>query len=951
MDEYVLNWKWKKREYRPLDRFISKGVDLAIVAILCKCLFLLISQTSIEITKTVLLIVVSSVYFMYQIINYRLTGTTLGRRMFHIEFIKRFDHFTSLSFIGRTLFHLIIFIICFKLGLLFVLIIYYLVKGFDAYSGPIWDYHIKLRQTLMPAYKALYIGSIAFICISFLTIGYYSDTFQQLKHENTINSLLVDIGKFMGSLFDSETSSAQSALGKQITDAYSEDDYVRVISLAEAQLKEGALDDWSLNTYGLALISTDRAQDAIDVYTDMIASESNLISDVLWESIYNNLGWAYNESGDYERAVENLEKAISLGDRSHYVFSNLGNSYLNLENYDSAIENYKKALQKTDCGDFVLMDLGVCYYELEDYENALIYFSKYEKLYPEDFDTLWYLGWSSGLYSENYLDGIDYFDSLITTNPDSTYAIYLKLDYLNSFEAYDETLAISKTFAPHLFSDDEYITEEVMFAYKNLEQYELGLDFAKKFVTYDTQNINLWYGLLDFYYMNERYDESKAFIDDLSTYLDNSYENRMEVAYLYEYNYYYSDAIAILETIVSSKMQLALNLDQWEAALYELLECCYSSDYFDHVIQLCDKYQGKVRQINLNYYKGKSLFEIGEVEASLNTLQKALKVGESLSIYENILYAQIYEGQLMEALLTLNHAKALGLDDSSYQEYFDMINDQLDLTPGQQIFKFIHKNYMYKDQLHVAELENELIQKDQLYTPDYEKINNQVFKDDYFSFVLYEDWFDEYITYENSISVTSKLIDDETLYTKIDFFGALTDTEFQRIVNHVNNPEHMTLILDLRENFGGDTESAFNILDYLIGTTYLGSWESPDGEDYDYYSDGNQIQFKQIYILVDDQSASSSEIVALGLHEFLPNSTIIGETTFGKGVGQLGMLNLKDKFALFVVNANWSINHINIHKKGITPDIELMDGTLDDYLNKISLHSTTNPSTRVNRSE
>ena len=47
------------------------------------------------------------------------------------------------------------------------------------------------------------------------------------------------------------------------------------------------------------------------------------------------------------------------------------------------------------------------------------------------------------------------------------------------------------------------------------------------------------------------------------------------------------------------------------------------------------------------------------------------------------------------------------------------------------------------------------------------------------------------------------------------------------------------------------------------------------------------------------------------------------------------MNNLKYKYALFVVNAYWNINGINIHEIGIEPDIELQDGTLDDYLNII----------------
>jgi len=85
-------------------------------------------------------------------------------------------------------------------------------------------------------------------------------------------------------------------------------------------------------------------------------------------------------------------------------------------------------------------------------------------------------------------------------------------------------------------------------------------------------------------------------------------------------------------------------------------------------------------------------------------------------------------------------------------------------------------------------------------------------------------------------------------------------------------------VIDLRGNTGGDTESAFNILDYLINSSYLGTWDALDDMDYDYYSDGNQIEFNHIYVLVGDGECDEGlvwESLMSASHFNLTNLTVI----------------------------------------------------------------------------
>lgn len=57
-----------------------------------------------------------------------------------------------------------------------------------------------------------------------------------------------------------------------------------------------------------------------------------------------------------------------------------------------------------------------------------------------------------------------------------------------------------------------------------------------------------------------------------------------------------------------------------------------------------------------------------------------------------------------------------------------------------------------------------------------------------------------------------------------------------------------------------------------------------------------KVKFKHIYIFVNQNSASSSELLSLGLKKYLNNVTIIGTPTVGKGVGQITFEDKNKKY-------------------------------------------------------
>jgi carboxyl-terminal processing protease len=130
-------------------------------------------------------------------------------------------------------------------------------------------------------------------------------------------------------------------------------------------------------------------------------------------------------------------------------------------------------------------------------------------------------------------------------------------------------------------------------------------------------------------------------------------------------------------------------------------------------------------------------------------------------------------------------------------------------------------------------------------------------------------------------------VDDQTGYIKINRFSANTYREFMKEMEELQAEGMTKLILDLRQNPGGYLEEATKILDEFI-----------DGRKELVYTKGRQhpkftynarrpglFEEGEVIILIDEGSASASEIVAGSIQDW-DRGTIIGRRSFGKGLVQ-----------------------------------------------------------------
>ena len=137
----------------------------------------------------------------------------------------------------------------------------------------------------------------------------------------------------------------------------------------------------------------------------------------------------------------------------------------------------------------------------------------------------------------------------------------------------------------------------------------------------------------------------------------------------------------------------------------------------------------------------------------------------------------------------------------------------------------------------------------------------------------------------------------------------------------VNNKRVKGLIIDVRNNPGGIVSETVKIADLLCGEGKILETIYRDGGKKVYTSDKNKSSVP-IVVLVNENSASASEILA-GAIKDLKQGTLVGKTTFGKGIVQ-SIIPLSDGTAVSVTTAKYyTASGVEIHGNGIKPDIEV----------------------------
>ena len=165
---------------------------------------------------------------------------------------------------------------------------------------------------------------------------------------------------------------------------------------------------------------------------------------------------------------------------------------------------------------------------------------------------------------------------------------------------------------------------------------------------------------------------------------------------------------------------------------------------------------------------------------------------------------------------------------------------------------------------------------------------------------------------------------DDYVVMELSSFGVATGKECMKYLDQYANYEK--IIIDLRNNTGGYQTSVKEIAGLFIGDgeVYLRQKNANGVETADLTSCSKTYRnFNKYVLLVNGETASAAEVFAICLKEQLDNVTIVGETTYGKGVIQSTNYLLSGG-VLKYTSYNWySPNGVSINKVGIKPDVEV----------------------------
>ena len=172
-------------------------------------------------------------------------------------------------------------------------------------------------------------------------------------------------------------------------------------------------------------------------------------------------------------------------------------------------------------------------------------------------------------------------------------------------------------------------------------------------------------------------------------------------------------------------------------------------------------------------------------------------------------------------------------------------------------------------------------------------------------------------------SVESKVLKGDVGYIRINQFRDTTGTDVDKAFEIFDSHELRGMILDLRSNPGGLLSSAVEVASDFLDPDQLVVYTEGTSPREDLLArPGQKQKHYPLIVLVNEGSASGSEIVAAAIKDH-GRGLVLGRKTFGKASVQKVVPLSGDHAMKLTVAHYYSPSGVNIHKIGITPDIEV----------------------------
>lgn len=502
-------------------------------------------------------------------------------------------------------------------------------------------------------------------------------------------------------------------------------------------------------------------------------------------------------------------------------------------------------------------------------------------------------------------------------------------------------------------------------ALNNLGENEKAIESFDKAIEADPKLTDAYNSKGVAYYYMDKYEESlKEF--DKAVKLDSGYFD----AYFWKAQVYinqgkYEDALDACDRGISrskkdpegysKRAEILIEMNRYEEALANLNKgIALDKDFVDTYIDKMDMYYNlkdyeacidfgldSLKRFpsdeNINWFIADSYSAILAHDNAVKYYIKALEINpQNNQVAVSVGWEYFYMQDYVNAQKFTEKAKELSGD--SYE--IESLQEELDKTKlpeAERIVDFVKSNYLYMNEnKNFNDISEEFIKDKNLTAAEIQDYIDSIrIKNDIFTFVVSGEDYDYMTREEITNQVSYYELEKNTFYIKINSFVPSTGSDFRKALKEIKNTKDTNLVIDLRGNSGGLIYSSTDILDYLLPECTTSYVIDRNGYIDSYYSNENQISFRSILILVDENSASSAELLTLGLKKYLNNVVVIGKPTFGKGVGQNIYEDKNKKYMIFLVSFYWNVKEENISGSRIYPDVKINSNSNEDYIRAI----------------
>lgn len=181
----------------------------------------------------------------------------------------------------------------------------------------------------------------------------------------------------------------------------------------------------------------------------------------------------------------------------------------------------------------------------------------------------------------------------------------------------------------------------------------------------------------------------------------------------------------------------------------------------------------------------------------------------------------------------------------------------------------------------------------------------------------------------------SKVLEDSIGYVRLTLFDEDSASALKKHLDAFEKQGLKKVVFDLRQNHGGYLDEALKIADMFLDEAVIVSTKGRNGEDEVHMAKNGKYDF-ELVVLIDEGSASASEIVTGALKDN-DAATIVGDTSFGKGLVQTIYTYNGGRGYKLTTSQYFTPDGSYIHKKGIDPDVPVTldeDPETDEQLDK-----------------